>query len=305
MATIPLTFRAAPFPEGYKANPEKLKNDIVARLYAESTESISFFASGSVAPSSNVGPWLKNGTEWYVWSDDSGSYVPQTITQGTLRYAVQFGEPDPAVYLFWIELDVSGSPLAVKTYYSGAWVDVYSGSLGTYMTTAAFDAAIANYSTTTQMNSAIAAATFRSYPGQGTSLAPQSILADGVAVEVVIDSDPINPSPGPINIGSSRYIAPASGIYAVAVTSQFDNDDATAASMEIRLGIYKNGVNAGIGDTDGTPSPNGSRWSPTFTSLISLAAFDYLQLYAVASDGVGTGHVDLTTFSFSVWRVSS
>jgi len=156
--SIPLTFRAAPFPEGYKADPEQLKNDIVARLYAESTESISFFASGSVAPSSNVGPWLKNGTEWWVWSDDSADYIPMPVPQVSLKYAVQFDEPDPASYLFWIQLDVNGSPLAVKTYYSGAWVDVYSASLGSYMTVAAFNTAIAAYSTTAQMNTAISAA---------------------------------------------------------------------------------------------------------------------------------------------------
>ncbi len=305
MATsVPLTFRAAPFPEGYKADPETFKNDLVARMYAESSESISFFASGTVAPTSNVGPWLKNGTEWYVWNDGVGGYVPQTISQETLKFAVQFGAPDPTKYLFWIELNAGGVPQAVKTYNAGSWVDVYASTLGLYQTTAAFNTAIANYSTTTQMNTAIATATFRPYPGQGTSLAPQLITANGTPVEVVIESDPINPTPGPINLGSSRYIAPAAGIYCVAVTSQFDNNTAVAADVEINLGLYKNGVNSGIGDTDGTPSPNGSRWSPTFTSLVSLNQYDYLQLFADVDDGVGAGNVRLTTFRFNVWRVS-
>ncbi len=305
MATsVPLTFRAAPLPEGYKADPETFKNDIVARLYAESTDSIAFFASGTVAPTSNVGPWLKNGTEWYVWDDGTGAYIPQTITQAALRFAVQFGAPDPTVYLFWIELDAGGVPQAVKTYNSGNWVDVYALQFASYLTISSFNTTIANYSTTTQMDSAIAASTFRPYPGQGTSIAPQSILADGVAVGVVIDSDPINPTPGPINIGSSRYIAPASGIYCVAVTSLFENDTAVAADVEIFLSLYKNGADTGIGDIDGTPSPNGDRWSPAFTTLIQLAQYDYLQLFATVSDGVGVGAVDLETYRFNAWRVS-
>lgn len=322
MATdLPLTISMGPLPPNMAWTPQELADAIAARLTITTQQSLSLFASGSTEPTSNVGPWLKDGITWYVWDDGTGAYIPQVLPSASLRYIIGETEPDPADYNFWIQTTALLEPLAVKTYYNGAWTDVYASSLGGYMTTADFNTAIANYSTTAQMNTAISAALsnysttgqmnaaiaagqFLSYPGQGTSLAPQSILANGVAVEVVIDSDPINPSPGPINIGSSRYIAPVAGIYSVAVTSQFENDDANAATVEVGLGVYKNGANAGLGDLDGTPAPNGSRWSPTFTALISLAAFDYIQLYATVADGIGTGHVDLGTFRFSVWRVS-
>lgn len=325
MADLPLTISMAPLPPNMAWTPQELADAIAARLTITTQQALALFASGSTEPTSNVGPWLKDGITWYVWDDGTGAYIPQVLPSASLRYIIGEAEPDPADYNFWIQTSATLEPEALKTYYNGAWTDVYANSLGSYMTIADFNAAIAAYSTTVQMNAAITAAlssysttaqmntaisnaitaaTFLPYPGQGTNLAAQSITADGVAVEVVMDSDPINPSPGPINIGGSRYIAPAAGIYSVSATSQFDNDDAVAASVEVGLGVYKNGASTGLGDTDGTPSPNGSRWSPSFTVLIQLAAFDYIQLYATVADGVGTGQVDLTTFRFSVWRVS-
>jgi len=380
--SIPLTFRAAPLPERYKADPEQFKNDIVARLYAESGESIAFFASGSVAPSSNVGPWLKNGQEWWVWSDDVGGYIPMLVPQETLKYAVQSAEPDPTKYLFWIQLDGLGSPLALKTYYGAAWVDVYAFALSGYMTTAAFNAAIANYSTTAQMNTAISSAitaaltaysttaqmntaisaaitaalapysttaqmntaistalssytnttgmnsaiaagdsatlssansytnsqisAITSYPGQGyRTTTPQSISANDVPTKCTFEGASINPSPAPVNVGLSRYVAPANGIYEVSISTQIDNNTADAATLVAELDIYKNGSSTGIGDLDSTPSPNDSQWTPAITTLVSMNTNDYIEAYLTINDTPGTGAVNVSKLFLSVHRVSS
>jgi hypothetical protein len=167
--SIPLTFRAAPFPEGYVAGPEQMKNDLVARLYAESTESISFFASGSVAPSSNVGPWLKNGEEWYVWSSTLAMYVPQVIGSESLGYVAQLAAPDPTIYTFWIELNGSGKAIAIKYYSGGAWKDVYEDKFAAYdADITAIEADITSIETdisTNYLTIASAAATYQTLAG--------------------------------------------------------------------------------------------------------------------------------------------
>lgn len=53
---------------------------IVARLSLETQAQLTLFVTGSVAPTSNMGPWLKDGNTWYVWDSVTGAYVPQTIT---------------------------------------------------------------------------------------------------------------------------------------------------------------------------------------------------------------------------------
>jgi hypothetical protein len=196
--------------------PQELADAIAARLRISTQQTFALFVAGSTEPTSNVGPWLKDGVTWYVWDDNSGSYIPQVLPSASLRYIIGETPPDPADYDFWSQTSAPLEPQAVKTYYNGNWTDVYASSLGSYMTVADFNTAIANYSTTAQMNTAISAALsnysttgqmnaaiaagqFLSYPGQGTNLVAQSILANGVAVEVVIDSDPINPSPSPIS----------------------------------------------------------------------------------------------------------
>ncbi len=303
--SIPLTFRSAPFPDGYKAGPEEFKNDLVARLYAESTDTISFFAAGSIAPTSNVGPWLNNGITWYVWSDSLGMYVPQVMESASLGYIASAVAPDPDVYTFWIELNGSGKAISINYYYSGTWHDVYEDRYQTI-------AGMSSYSTTTDMNAAIAAAvagipSSSSYPGKGvTDMGGQSVLINSTPQKVNLMVAVINPDPSPWDITNRRYIAPVDGIYAVDCSTQFDNVTGTASGMQVEIELYKNGAFVGeaMADLDNTPSPSGDRWSPGFGGLVSLAQNDYIELFVTADDGVNTGLLSLTVAQMSVNRVS-
>lgn len=283
-------------PSTFRGTPQEFADLLAANAKVFTEQQFALFVTGSTAPTSDVGPWLANGNEWRVWDSGLGQYVPITIDQDSLGYFIGSTTPDQNVYQFWIQTDGSGSPLALKTYYSGAWVDVYAATL-------------ANYSTTSQMNTAInnavAGVTFASYPARGTNAAAQSIPVDGTPHKVTVDTAAINPSPAPLNTSTSRYVAPAVGTYCVALTSQFDNDTGTASGMQVCVEIYKNGVNQGLGMCDATPSPNGSRWYVMFTSLVTMSVNDYLEVWVTATDGVNTGAIDLTTFDFNVFRVSA
>lgn len=45
-----------------------------------SASGTNFFVTGDVEPSSNVGPWLRGGTQWFVFDEVTKRYVPLDIT---------------------------------------------------------------------------------------------------------------------------------------------------------------------------------------------------------------------------------
>lgn len=153
MSTLPLNIQMGALPPNVRWTPQQLADAIAARLSITTQQALSLFVSGSTEPSSNVGPWLKNGTEWWVWSDSDGTYVPISVPAASLGYFVGYATPDPNVYRFWIQLNILGSPLALKTYYSGSWVDVYASQFAT------IDAVIAALGTMAQQNATAVAIT--------------------------------------------------------------------------------------------------------------------------------------------------
>lgn len=74
---VGLTVSMGSLPEGFcPASMQELANAIAARLLVTPNITTSSFAIGSTEPSSNVGPWLKNCLEWYVFDDATGRYRP-------------------------------------------------------------------------------------------------------------------------------------------------------------------------------------------------------------------------------------
>jgi hypothetical protein len=157
--------------------PQQLADAMVARMSLQTQQTFALFVTGSTEPSSNDGPWLKNGTEWWVWSDSAGAYVPITVPAESLGYYVGSVAPDPTTTFFWIETTAGGSPLALKIYYNGAWTDVYAATLASYLTVAAAAATYltqANAAATylTQANAASTYAPLASPPLTGTPTSP-------------------------------------------------------------------------------------------------------------------------------------
>lgn len=293
---IPLTFRSAPLEEGFVGNLQEFADELVSRLYAESTDSIAFFAAGSIAPTSNVGPWWKNDEEWYKWDNATGAYVPQAIGQAALKWIASATAPDQTIYTFWIELDGAGKAQGINYYSGGAWKDIYEDTLANIYTKTQVDALIAGAA-----NTAYAAAAV----GPATPPYTQSIPIDGAAHKMELYAKYFDSS-NAFNLAAHRYIAPAAGIYHIDVGSQFDNDTGTSSGMQVVLSVYKNGSEASEGGAvANTPSPVGDRWCPGFSGLIQLAQNDYIEIWVTASDGVNTGALDLTTWDFSVYRVAA
>lgn len=80
-AAIQLNVSVASLPEGFcPASMQELANAIGSRLLISPSTEFNTFAIGSTAPASNVGPWLKDCLEWFVFDDATATYVP--ITKG-------------------------------------------------------------------------------------------------------------------------------------------------------------------------------------------------------------------------------
>lgn len=221
--SIPVTFKASPLPQNFAGSPQQFLDAIIARISIEAQNSIAFFSSGSVAPSSNTGPWLKNGITWYVWDVGTGAYVPETLESPSLGYIAQAAAPDPAIYTFWIVLDGSGVAQGIRTYSGGAWTDVYAGIL-------------ANYYTKAQTDAAIAAATSVVVAGQG------AFLAVPTASQNII------------------FVSPGEQIPQIAFgTEQYDPDSAFSANVfkAPATGFYHFDLSAYLSVTAGAPTGNG------------------------------------------------
>lgn len=71
------TFSMGALPEGFcPVSMQELGEAIVARIISSTGQQFTTFVVGPNAPTSNVGPWLKNCEEWFVWDDATSSYVP-------------------------------------------------------------------------------------------------------------------------------------------------------------------------------------------------------------------------------------
>lgn len=227
---IPLTFRLAPLPTGFVGNPQQLASAIVARLTAVSANTLSFFASGSVAPTSNVGPWLKNDQTWYVWSDTLATYVPEIIEAQSLGYTFSAAAPDQTYYKLWIKLDGAGDPMGIFTYANGAWKDIYAS-------------VIANYPTQSQVTAEIATAVGNQskYPFSATKFVNQVVASNGSADDLVFNTTEYDPDSVYSNV-TSKFTAPVTGIYNFRVGVLLGLSSGTPTGISFTLALIVNGV---------------------------------------------------------------
>lgn len=76
-AAVRMDVSAGMLPEGFcPESMQQLFDAMATRLIVTPNSNFTSFAAGSIAPTSNVGPWFKDCEEWFVWDDVTASYVP-------------------------------------------------------------------------------------------------------------------------------------------------------------------------------------------------------------------------------------
>ncbi len=93
----------APVPATFVGTPNDLAATMVRRMKIVSPSGTNFIFVGDSEPTSNVGPWLKNGTQWFVFDTGINRYVPLDISESETRwYHIGSSTPttsDPPLWL--------------------------------------------------------------------------------------------------------------------------------------------------------------------------------------------------------------
>ncbi len=222
---LPVTFSVSPFPPGKPYNPQEFANAFAARLSIDSQSQLSFFVSSPAEPSSNVGPWLKDGVTWYSWDSVTGAYVPQPMDYLSLKYVAQSAVPNHNNYTFWIKLDGAGRAQSIQYWSGGSWVDVYADTF-------------ANIPTNAQMNAAIAAA-LTQYPFRANVDALEQVYTAGTGDEQIVFDDVIFSASGAFS--SNQFTAPVDGYYRFHAQIYLSLDSGTPTDIDRQLKLFKNG----------------------------------------------------------------
>ena len=108
MAQIPVTF---------KGSPQDLAVEMVKRMRIVSPNGVNFIYIGDVEPTSNVGPWLKGGTQWWVWDDNTNRYQPQDLSASfTAPYAIGNSTPTVTNPPVWLQTSQDATDLTPNSY---------------------------------------------------------------------------------------------------------------------------------------------------------------------------------------------
>lgn len=101
-----LVLVAAPLPPDFEGDLQDFYEAMVERLQILSPVGTNFFVVGDVEPSSNQGPWLRNGNQWWVFDETLGRYVPIDISASEqpdfFTGPADPGPPGPNDPVFWI-----------------------------------------------------------------------------------------------------------------------------------------------------------------------------------------------------------
>lgn len=126
-----LIFQVAPIPQNFDGTPAELVEQLVLRSKIVSPTGTNFIYTGDTEPTSNVGPWLKGGTQWYVWDESLKRYVPQDISESETDW-FQVGNTTPGTSSppIWLKTsrdqtaeDLSiGEPISWYVFNGTSWV---------------------------------------------------------------------------------------------------------------------------------------------------------------------------------------
>lgn len=112
LKTTNLTIQMAPLPLTFKGTPNDLAIEMIKRMRILSPSGSSFIFEGDTEPTSNVGPWLKGGTQWFVWDSTLNKYVPQDISASfTIPFWMSKSQPPSASPQLWLRTEKDATDL--------------------------------------------------------------------------------------------------------------------------------------------------------------------------------------------------
>jgi hypothetical protein len=126
-----LLIQMAKIPATFIGTPQDLAETMVRRMRIVSPSGTNFIFIGDTEPTSNVGPWLKNGNQWWVFSPSLKRYVPIDISASfTPAFWGQNSIPPSSNPPVWLRstrdpTDINpsrGDPIGWYEFNGSAWV---------------------------------------------------------------------------------------------------------------------------------------------------------------------------------------
>jgi hypothetical protein len=126
-----LLIQMAQLPATLRVTPDQLASEMVRRMQIVSPSGTYSIFGGDVEPSSNMGPWLKDGDKWYVWDDAVKRYVPQNLTDSeTTWFHIGNSTPTTSTPPVWLRTTADysvnaptyGQPLSWYLWNGTLWV---------------------------------------------------------------------------------------------------------------------------------------------------------------------------------------
>lgn len=105
-----ITIEADPLPTNFAGTPQEFLEALVDRLRI-SLDQVGFVISDT-QPTSNEGPWLKDGKQIWVWDEGQSSYVPLDVSAsvreqiwiGSTAPPIESGSTTEPAYKLWLRL---------------------------------------------------------------------------------------------------------------------------------------------------------------------------------------------------------
>jgi hypothetical protein len=118
--TLQLAVTGAPLPEDFAGTPQDFYEAILERMQVIFPTGQTSFVISDTEPSTNLGPWLKEGTQWYVWDEGTNRYVPLDISPSMKVVTISESAPSDGTKPLWLEIKGTRF-IRWHTWISGAW----------------------------------------------------------------------------------------------------------------------------------------------------------------------------------------
>jgi hypothetical protein len=242
-------------PPNFTGGTQALANLIASLLRISPNQDWNSFVVSSALPTSNVGPALKDGREWYVWDQSSGAYVPLTINGTAMTTATLPLSALAAV-----------TPYAALVSSSTGAVAAAAGSSGQVLTSNGTASAPSFKAPLTGNNFSV------------TKNADQLYNSDGSTVLVVFDT--VVSSAGlTFDTANSRFTCVEAGTYFFGASFQVDQRNGSWTQVQ-RVGLIAVNSSASPNSvTDVVGTETGRRTSVRPSGVFVLAAGDHVYCY--------------------------
>lgn len=126
-----LRLALSPIDPAFKGTPQQFAEEFVRKTRIVAPFGTGLFVISSTKPTSNVGPWLKDGKEWWVWDDVLKDYVPVTLdVNQTQQFYIQDGTPptnEANQKYVWFQT-LAGNVINVWVLIAGVWKPLLTSS---------------------------------------------------------------------------------------------------------------------------------------------------------------------------------